>query len=57
MQTTVDHITITTMEDHEYVVLLYLEWIFTELLTEMWKPEVEKKSNDRKFNKWALFLK
>ena len=30
-------------EDHEYVVLLNVEWIFTKLLTEMRKPEVEKK--------------
>jgi hypothetical protein len=41
-------------EDHEYVVLLVLEWIFTELLTEMSKPEVEKKSHYQKSNKWAL---
>jgi hypothetical protein len=25
------------------VVILYVEWIFTELLTEIRKPEVEKK--------------
>ena len=31
-------------EDHEYVVVLGVEWIFTELLTEMSKPEVEKKA-------------
>jgi hypothetical protein len=30
-------------EDHEYVVSFYVEWIFTELLTEKRKPEVEKK--------------
>jgi hypothetical protein len=40
--------------DHEYVVLLLLEWIFTELLTEMSKPEVEKKTHYQKSNKWAL---
>jgi hypothetical protein len=31
-------------EDHEYVVILWVEWIFTELLIEMRKPEVEKKN-------------
>ena len=31
-------------EDHEYVVLLCVEWIFTELQTEMRKPKVEKKN-------------
>jgi hypothetical protein len=29
-------------EDHEYVVLLCVNWIFTELLTKKRKPEVEK---------------
>jgi hypothetical protein len=33
-------------EDHEYVVLLCVELIFTELLTEMRKPEVAKKAHD-----------
>jgi hypothetical protein len=32
-------------EGHEYVVLLCVRWIFTELLIEMRKPEVEKKIN------------
>jgi hypothetical protein len=32
-------------EDHEYVVLLCVKSIFTEIMTEMSKPEVEKKSN------------
>jgi hypothetical protein len=31
-------------EDHEYVVILCVECIFTELLTEKRKPEVEKKT-------------
>ena len=43
-------------EDHEYVVLLYVEWIFTKLLTEMRKPEVEKKTHYYKSNKWALLV-
>jgi hypothetical protein len=43
-------------EDHEYVVFLCVELIFTELLTEMRKPEVEKKSKNRKFDKWAFLV-
>ena len=31
-------------KDHEYVVILFVKWIFTELLTEMSKPEVEIKN-------------
>jgi hypothetical protein len=32
-------------ENYEYVALLCFKWIFTELLTEMRKPEVEKKTH------------
>jgi hypothetical protein len=35
-------------EDHEYVVLLCVRRIFTELLTEIRKSEVEKKTHDYK---------
>ncbi len=43
-------------ENHEYVVFLCVKWIFTELLTEMRKPEVEKKHIIKKSNKWALLV-
>jgi hypothetical protein len=43
-------------EDHEYVVLLCVGWIFTELLSEMRKPEVEKKAIFQNSNKWALLV-
>lgn len=38
-------------DNHEYVVLLCVKRILTEILTEMRKPEVEKKCKYRKFNK------
>ncbi len=43
-------------EDHEYVVLLLLELIFTELLSEMSKPEVEKITLYKKSNMRALLV-